>query len=59
VNKKTSNDIKNLLRFGKTIVAPVEIGQYPAQGKVIEFSCTKNMQKRIEAPVTLRRGYTA
>jgi hypothetical protein len=53
VNKKTSNDIMNLLRCGKTIVAPVEIGQYPAQGKVMEFSCTKNMHKRIDPPVPL------
>jgi hypothetical protein len=59
VNKKNSNDIMDLLRCGKTIVAPVEIGKYPAQGKVMQFSCTKNMHERIDQPVPLRRGYTA
>jgi hypothetical protein len=59
MNKNNSNDIRHLLRCGKTIVAPAQIGQYPAQGKVMELSCTKNMHKRVDAPVPLRRGYTA
>jgi hypothetical protein len=59
MNKKSLNDIMHLLRCGKTIVAPVEIGKYPAQGKVMAFSCTKNMHERVDPPVRLRRGYTA
>jgi hypothetical protein len=59
MNKKSSNDIMHLLRCGKTIIAPVEIGKYPAQGKVMEFSCTKNMHERVDPPLPLRRGYTA
>jgi hypothetical protein len=59
MNKKTSNGIMHLLRCGKTIIAPVAIGKYPAQGKVMEFSCTKNMHERVAPPVPLRRGYTA
>jgi hypothetical protein len=59
MNKKTSNGIMHLLRCGKTIIAPVAIGKYPAQGKVMELSCTKNMHKRVDPPVRLHRGYTA
>jgi hypothetical protein len=59
MNKKKSNDIMYLLRCGKTIVAPVEIGKYPAQGKVMEFSCTKNMHERVDPLVPPLRGYTA
>jgi hypothetical protein len=58
MNKKISNDIMYLLQRGKTIVAPLEIGPYPAQGKVIKLSCTKNMHKRVDPPVP-HRGYTA
>jgi hypothetical protein len=49
----------HLLRCGKTIIAPVEIGKYPAQGKVMTVSCTKNMHERFNPPMSLRRGYTA
>jgi hypothetical protein len=59
MNKKNSNDIMHLLRCGKTIIAPVEIGKYPAQGKVMTVSCTKNMHERLNPPMSLRRGYTA
>jgi hypothetical protein len=59
MNKRNSIDIMHFLRCGKTIIAPVEIGQYPAQGNVMEFSCIKNMHKRVNPPVSLRRGYTA
>ncbi len=61
MNKKKTNNIICLLQCGKTIIAPVENGQYPdpAQGKVMEFSCIKNMHKRVNPPTPTRRGYTA
>jgi hypothetical protein len=59
MNKKNSIDIMHLLRCGKTIIAPVEIGKYPAQGKVMKFSCTKNMHERVSPPMSLAQGYTA
>jgi hypothetical protein len=58
MNKKNSHEIIHLLRCGKTIIAPVEIGKYPAQGNVMKFSCPKNMHG-VSPRVPLRRGYTA